>query len=212
MKNVLGQDIFSSQSEKEAMYDVLYPNHVISREDFERRIANRGKDDYFFEKVIPFLEEHEDIKTVLDVGADHGRYSSFMHNVGLEVTAIEISPARTKHLQDTLLSYGYPDIKVEMADIETYDMGDFDFVFCSDIIEHLEDYMATWGKIMLHSKYVYALIPKENSWNWARDHTIFFNDAKIENLNNASGEVIFCDIVTFDENNNWYALLVKGKL
>jgi len=211
MKNVLGQEIFSTQKEKEEFYDKTYPNHIISEQEFKTRYQNKGKDDFFLEVVLPFCVAKE-VKTVLDVGADHGRYSAMFSDIGATVTAMEISPIRTKHLRDTLDSYGYSHIQTVCADIETAELEKHDFAFCSDVIEHLERPFETWDKLIGHSKYIYALIPKESSWNWSPDHTVNFDDEKIIDLLLAASGIIRCDVIDFDESNSWYAILVKGAL
>jgi 2-polyprenyl-3-methyl-5-hydroxy-6-metoxy-1,4-benzoquinol methylase len=211
MKNVLGQEIFTSQQEKEAFYDKTYPNTIISREEFNTKYQNKGKDDYFLNVVLPFCKERN-IETVLDVGADHGRYSAMFADTGAIVTAMEISPIRTKHLRDTLDFYGYEHIQTTCADIEAVELGYHDLIFCSDVIEHLENPFGTWAKIIEHSKYAYALIPKEDSWNWSPDHTVNFNDEKIIGLLQISCGIIHCSVVEFDSSNSWYAVLVKGAL
>jgi SAM-dependent methyltransferase len=212
MKNVLGEEIFTSKKSKQDFYDSVYSSHEAPSYESFMKDRILGKDDYFFEVVLPFCIINN-IKSVLDVGADHGKYAAKFIDIGIyDVTATEISPARTKHLRDTLQKYGYEEVMVACSDIESSVMANYDFIFLSDIVEHWEDYLSTWKKCIEHSKYMYALIPKEDSWNWSPDHTVRFDDEKMNELILLAKDVIFCDERAYDEKNSWYCLLVKGLL
>jgi hypothetical protein len=59
---------------------------------------------------------------------------------------------------------------------------------------------------------MYALIPKDDSWNWSEDHLTRFDEEKIAELISLSSQLMVYDIINYDENNSWFALIVKGKL
>jgi 2-polyprenyl-3-methyl-5-hydroxy-6-metoxy-1,4-benzoquinol methylase len=212
MRNVKGKEIYNSKESKQRFYDTAYDNDSIptAEEFLNHRVI--GKDDYFDDVVLPFCLENN-VQSVLDVGADHGRYSAKFYNAGIKkILAIEITPVRFNHLNTSLEQHGYFDISTGCFDIEDGLTFNYDLIFLSDIVEHLEDYYTVWNDCLNNSKYVYALIPKEDSWNFSPDHVTRFDDNKIEELIEASKGIIYYDVVPYDKDNSWYALLVKGDL
>lgn len=212
MKNVRGKEIYTTSEEKLVYYDSQC-DFVIPgpKQFFLGRTA--VKDEYFNEIVIPFCIKNG-IQSVLDVGAGYGNYSAkFVNNKILDVLAVEITPRRTEYMRNTLKLYGYNIIKTECLDIDiALPERAFDFIFLSDIVEHLERYRPVWRECLAKAKYIYALIPKENSWSWSDDHVTFFDDEKILDLLALSSGIVNCDIIEFDNKNSWYALIVKGNL
>lgn len=213
MKNVKGEEIYSSKEEKIKFYNDLYEPQTYTTAPKFFRSHTRGKDDFFHQIIIPFVVGH-DVKSVLDVGAHNGRYCAMFSDAGIpEVTGLEITPERVQKLRETLDRFEYPQVKTLCGDIETLNFTKYyDFIFCSDLIEHLEDYRKTWEKIMEYSKYAYALIPRGDSWNWSPDHVNIINDDDIIFMIKTSGGLQMCSVVEYDENNSWYCLLVGGLL
>jgi 2-polyprenyl-3-methyl-5-hydroxy-6-metoxy-1,4-benzoquinol methylase len=212
MKNVKDEEIFSTEEEKRNFYNREYEKAYgteIHLDWFQSH--NPGKDDYFNKVVLPFTIT-QNLKSVLDVGADYGKYSVRFYNAGLKVTAVELTPERASRLNQFLTTYGYTDITIKCADIENGIKSNFDLIFLSDLLEHMENYKAAWKNFVEHSKYIYALIPKEDSWNWSPDHTVRFDDAMIQELIATSNGKVCSEVVPFDENNSWYTLIVKGNL
>ena len=208
VKNVKNQSIYETQEQKAAFYNKVYGTEA-RQEGMEH--FTPIKDDYFKDVIAPFLVENN-IQSVLDVGADYGKYASAFINLldGGRVVAMELTKERTESLRKNLDKFGYTDVEVVQGDIEHDDIEDFDFIFLSDVLEHTENWKGVWNKCMAHSKYVYALIPKEDSWNWSPDHVVRFDDEKIHWLVQNSGGMLSVQVLQYDENNSWYVLLTFG--
>jgi 2-polyprenyl-3-methyl-5-hydroxy-6-metoxy-1,4-benzoquinol methylase len=213
MKNVKGVEIYSTDQEKLDYYDLQYSKTFASdvNEQMFYQRSTRIKDDFFYDIVLPFIAANGLI-SVLDVGAGWGKYASKFYDLGCTVTATEISPVSVKLLQDTLNKFAYWNIAVVQHDIDTEEIDNYDFIFMSDLVEHLVDYKKVWEKCLEHSQYMYALIPKDDSWNWSEDHLTRFDEEKIAELISLSSQLMVYDIINYDENNSWFALIVKGKL
>jgi 2-polyprenyl-3-methyl-5-hydroxy-6-metoxy-1,4-benzoquinol methylase len=210
MKNVKGEEIYSSQEEKNEYYNTIYSNTVNVNDYSYHGWHVKVKDDYFNTVLIPFCLKMK-IKTALDVGADFGKYAVKLYEHGIEVTASEITPERHEFLRGALDKNGYQEVKTICADIESMFFPEpYDLIFLSDIVEHLETPIAAWNKCILNSKYIYALIPKEDSWNWSPDHIVRFDDEKIAELVSLADDLVSLDVLDYDESNSWYALTVRG--
>ena len=211
MKNVKGEDIFLTQEEKEEFYNTTYSSRIkpnyYSYHDWHVPV----KDDYFKDVVLPFCFA-KNIRTILDVGADFGKYASKFYEHAFDVTATEISEERHKYLRESLDENGYAKVKTICDDIECMYLQNYDLIFLSDILEHLENPIAVWGYMLKHSKYIYALIPKEDSWNWSPDHIVRFDDEKIAELVSLANDLVRLDVLDYDESNSWYAITVRGML
>lgn len=212
MKNVKGEEIFSSKEEKEKFYNREYDNDTYITEDIFFKGFMTGKDDHFTQIVLPFAVKNE-VKSVLDVGADYGRYSAKFYDAGIhDITAMELTPLRHIRLKSVLARYGYTEIKTVLQDIEDGLNENYDLIFMSDLVEHLDDWRKVWKDCLEHSKFVYALIPKEDSWNWSPDHTVRFTDNMATELTDMSAENIYSVQLEYDSQNVWYAVLVRGYL
>lgn len=210
MKNVKGEEIYSSQEEKNEYYNTIYSNDVNVNDYSYHGWHVKVKDDYFNNVLIPFCLKR-DIRTVLDVGADFGKYAVRFYEHGIKATATEITPERHEFLRKSLDTNGYQDIETICADVESMFFPEpYDLIFLSDIVEHLETPIGTWNKCILNSKYIYALIPKEDSWNWSPDHIVRFDDEKIAELVSLADDLVSLEILDYDESNSWYALTVRG--
>lgn len=207
MKNIKGQEIYKTTIQKEAFYQKVYG--INDPTLFKKHTPI--KDDYFNEVLLPFCHE-VNIKTVLDVGANDGSYSARFEDAGFDVTAMEISSQRTEDLRRILDTFGYTNIKTICGDIDEASIAIYDLIFLSDIVEHLESYKRVWKKCLGNSKYVFALIPKGDSWNWSPDHTVKFDDSRIQDLIWDSSGFIRLDVLQYDQDNSWYALIAKGNL
>jgi SAM-dependent methyltransferase len=212
MKNVRGKEIYNTNEEKLIYYDAQCDFVIPGPKQFFLG-KTAVKDDYFDEILIPFCVQNK-IQSVLDVGAGYGRYAAkFINNKILDVLAVEITPRRTEYMRTTLDLFGYEVVKTECLDVDvSLPERVFDFIFMSDIVEHLERYRPVWRDCLAMSRYVYALIPKENSWSWSDDHVTVFNDEKVLDLLSLSSGIIRCDVIDFDDANSWYTILVKGNL
>ena len=215
MKNVEGKEVFSSNEEKIEFYaNKFAPRKDIQKKDYTL-YDEVGKDGTIRYDLTPELL-NKNIKTMLDVGADWGKYSIwFIDNLVCTVDALEITQSRVDDLTWLVLS-NFPEygdkIRFMSGDIETIEIDDYDFIFASDVVEHLIDYQSTWVKLLEHSKYLYALIPGNNSWSWSDDHLTVFDDTKILELSLLSEDIIFLDRISYDDKNFWFSLLVKGRL
>jgi FkbM family methyltransferase len=211
LKNVLGEEIFSTQEEKETFYNNLYNNGFFVDPKLDKR-AIKGKDDIVRERLIPLCKEAE-IKSIVDIGSADAKYCVWLYEaLGIEVDAIEITEERTDKLVRLMAAFGYP-IDAYRLDVELEPLPrNYDLIFASDLIEHLDDYKRTWESFLDHCRIIYTLIPAYDSWNWSPDHLHRFDDTKITELIDMSNGLAFLERPYYDQTNYWYALAVHGRL
>ncbi len=216
MKNLHGKEIpVDTPEERLAFYSVPIINTSdpdSDPSDLSHRILV-GKDDIIKEKLIPWCKENG-IKSFIDVGADWGKYSVWLHDEleSERSIAFEISVKKCSNM-DRWFRKLDRDIMVIQGDIASDDLPyECDFVFASDIIEHVPDYKEAWNKLLDNRKYVYTLIPKDDSWHWSQDHISVFDDIDIQLLIEMSNGLVWLEEPVYQEGLSWYALLVKGRL
>jgi len=215
MINVRGQELpFSDNKGKQEWYasepQVLLPITVLDHIDRLNESGVTGKEDVFWTTLIPAAEELE-IETVFDVGGGQGRLAAFWAQLGYTVTSSELIAERTRLLRESLDSHGFQSVKTITQDIEeANEIGIYDLIFMSDIVEHLINWEETIQKVAQSCRYCYMLIPGDDSWNWSPDHLHRFDLEKITKLMNMFDDVEFLLRVRYDDENYWYSLLMKG--
>jgi hypothetical protein len=214
MKNVRDEELpFEDVEGKQKWYAAWKPIPSPIQRSLSGSLALiPGKDTSFFEKLLPFVKMNG-IKTVLDVGADQGKYSVWFWENGLSVTSSELVEDRAELLKYCYQQEGIVGINVITQDIEEVsvdEMGRYDLVFMSDLVEHLIDWKTAMNTVAQNCKYAYMLIPGERSWDWSPDHLQIFDDAKIEELTNIFNGIVFVDRMDYDGTLWWYSILVKG--
>ena len=218
MKNLKGEELpFRNLREKRdwyaEAYEVAIPITIIDKEEGAVYEGIYGKDDVFFNVLLPTIASRG-VTTVLDVGAAQGRYTAFFHQLGYQVTGSEIVEERTDILRESLNSHGFetvPAITQDIEEVDIDDIGTWDLIFLSDIVEHFMDWELTIEKIALRCKYCYMLIPGEDSWSFSPDHLHRFGIHEITNLMSKFDNLEFALKKRYNKNNYyWYSLLMKG--
>jgi SAM-dependent methyltransferase len=215
MKNLQGDELpFSNHEEKRQWYaarpQVVHPIAIIDKEKMVVPGGVRGKDDVFWYLLIPLLNKLG-VHTILDVGGGQGRIAAFFDQVGMEVTTSEITIERADVLRESLNEHGFDHVKVITQDIEdTEEIGTYDLIFMSDIIEHLIDWRSCLANVAESCKYCYVLVPGKDSWKWSPDHLHYFDVETITEIINIFDDIEFVVKREYDEDNYWYALLLKG--
>lgn len=218
MKNVRGQELpFNNVEEKQQWYALVKPIPMPIQMTGGIPPADggiKGKDTSFWEILIPFCKWNQ-IKTVLDVGADQGRYSAWLSESGMSVTGAELVQDRADLLRYCLDKSGLSNIKTRTLDIEAVteeELGIFDLIFMSDIVEHLIDWRKGIKTVANSCKYCYMLIPGGRSWDWSEDHLVTFDDELTDELLSLFRSTVICKKVYYDDTNYWYVILVKGMI
>jgi SAM-dependent methyltransferase len=87
--------------------------------------------------ILPDLKQRLGLKTALDLGCGLGHYAGLLHNLGLEVHAVD---GRRENVEEARRRY--PQITFEVADAQDPELirvGKYDLVFCFGLLYHLED-------------------------------------------------------------------------
>ena len=90
------------------------------------------KENYFGNscpELITFFEAFAERGTLCDMGAGQGRDSIPLSEMGYSVTAVDISKKGLAQLKDKC-----PGIAVEVSDLYTYDISEFDFILLDSIV------------------------------------------------------------------------------
>jgi 2-polyprenyl-3-methyl-5-hydroxy-6-metoxy-1,4-benzoquinol methylase len=107
----------------------LLPKRLITKKNFTYR------------HIISFLDRYLQGKKVLDFGSGVGSISLYLANQGKKVTGIEVSPKAVKMAKQSAQLFGLTNkISFLTADIfKTNLKQKFDFIICSEVLEHLHD-------------------------------------------------------------------------
>jgi hypothetical protein len=214
MKNLKGVEINIDTLEgRKEYYDAPY------RKDTIPDVVNRehrhlpGKDTIITDRLMPWCKTNK-ISTILDVGADWGKYSYWFYDElkGCKVTALELSKCKADRMKEYFDAH---DIKIDVRemDMESIDPSEkkYDLVFASDIVEHLPDWEQGWLSLCNIGKFIYTLVPRGRSWDWSEDHVVEFDKKKVGILIELSGGKVWMEELDYiDKPHGWYALLVRG--
>jgi len=112
----------------------LSPKEGYARFAFSYDQLEKYWDDFEKRHLIPYIKSAK-CKIVLDAGAGTGRISVRLHDIGADVTALDISPEMLAKLKSKNKS-----IKTVEADLENMPFEDnsFDMVFSSLALVHLK--------------------------------------------------------------------------
>jgi|GEM_PF-607680 len=105
-------------------------------DNWANRYTDKGADpSLFVKKIVPVLKKYN-IKNILDFGSGKGRDSFFLHKLGYQMTALDISPSALVHVAAI-----EPAIKCICADIEDYDLGEnkYDAVLSNLSLHYWDD-------------------------------------------------------------------------
>ena len=207
MRNIRGHELpFDDHESKQEYYRKnLSPPMPIQKRD--EAVILPGKDTTFWDVVVPFCEERG-LRKILDVGAAYGRYSAWFAMEGYEIEAMDIA---SEPLRESLETAGIH-IPVLEGDLETVidDMGNYDMIFMSDVVEHFINWELTMVKVASHCKFCYILIPGDRSWDWTPDHLTIFDDEKITIMSGLFKSVMYYEKVYYDDDNYWHTAIFKG--
>jgi len=97
---------------------------------------------------------------VLDIGCNDGFAMTVMRDLGHEVTGIDISPTKVERAKNKGLN-----VTQGRAEHLSFKDKEFDTVFCSHTLEHVEDLSKAVSEIKRVSKRVVIIIPLEEDTN-----------------------------------------------
>ncbi len=88
-------------------------------------------------------------RVVLDCGCGHGEMSYTLAEDAKLVYGIDIDPDSLKRAREPFFGNQKPNITYKIGDARSIPFPDsfFDFVFCSEVIEHVEDYKKVFEEI-----------------------------------------------------------------
>jgi SAM-dependent methyltransferase len=136
--------------------DRKLPKKIIDRKNFTYRI------------IISVLDKYCKSNEVLDVGSGVGTIDFYLASKRKKVTGIEISQRAVDVAQKSLKLFGLgKSVKFIRADFLKYSFNNkFDFIICSEVLEHLVDDRKALDKIrkILKSKGIFMLsVPSKNA-------------------------------------------------
>ncbi len=122
-------------------------------------------------EILPACMQTYGLRTALDVGCGVGYFSTFLRDIGLEVSGLDARPQNIEEARRR-----HPGIPFHVADLEdpgVQKLGQFDFVLCFGLLYHLENPMrafrnlrALTGKLLLVES---AAIPEKKPALYLRD-------------------------------------------
>lgn len=117
--------------------DRKLPKRIVSKTDFTYRI------------IISVLDKYCKGKEVLDVGSGVGTIDFYLGKLGKKITGIEISERAYKVAEQALKKFGLQkNINFIRSDfLKAKLRKNFDFVLCSEVLEHLPKEKETLSKI-----------------------------------------------------------------
>jgi SAM-dependent methyltransferase len=122
-------------------------------------------------ELLPPCRQTYGLRTALDVGCGVGYFSTFLREMGFEVSGLD---ARSENIEEARRRH--PGISFRVADMEdpaVQKLGQFDFVLCFGLLYHLENPMRAFrnlralsGKLLLVES---AAIPEQKPALYLRD-------------------------------------------
>ncbi len=109
----------------------------------ERLLPKRiiGKKDFTYRHIVSVLDEYCTDKDVLDIGSGVGTLDFYLASKGKSITGIEISKRAVDIANKSLEVFDLRGkVKFILGDfLKLKPKGKYDFVICSEVLEHLED-------------------------------------------------------------------------
>jgi SAM-dependent methyltransferase len=160
-----------SSSEAVAFWDRLYQGTTSSPVEAEERLAHA------LSSARNFFRCQGECR-ILDIGCGRGMSSIFWADTGAHVTAVDHSASAITELSDRCQKQGLTNIEPKVCNAMTIDeLGQFDYVFGSMILHHLEPFgefvmvlnrtLKTGGKA-----FFYENNAASNLLIWFRDHVV----------------------------------------
>ena len=91
----------------------------------------------FLRLILPYFKQGLDLRTALDVGCGVKHFSTFLRDMGFQVTGVDGRAENVTEAQKR-----YPNIPFYIANVEDSSiahLGKFDLVLCFDLLYHLEN-------------------------------------------------------------------------
>lgn len=91
----------------------------------------------FLRLILPYFKQGLDLRTALDVGCGVGHFSTFLRDMGFQVTGVDGRAENVTEAQKR-----YPNIPFYIANVEDSSithLGKFDLVLCFGLLYHLEN-------------------------------------------------------------------------
>jgi FkbM family methyltransferase len=125
----------------------------------------------FLRLILPYFKQGLDLRTALDVGCGVGHFSTFLRDMGFQVTGVDGRAENVTEAQKR-----YPNIPFYIANVEDSSiahLGKFDLVLCFGLLYHLENpfaamrnlYALTTKVLLIES----ATVPEQRSVLILRD-------------------------------------------
>jgi SAM-dependent methyltransferase len=122
----------------ESFWDKTYSN-LASRSEKSHLDLSRHEDTTLSDAMSFFQDVAG--RRVLDLGCGDGAASLFFASRGADVVAIDTSPEAVQRLKELCESRGIPNVRAVLADaMRAGDLGEFDCVFGSMILHHIEPF------------------------------------------------------------------------
>lgn len=124
------------------------------------------------------LFQCDETSRILDIGCGRGETSVFWANTGAQVTAVDYSPSAVAELSEYCAQKGITNIKPIAGDAMRIDeLGQFDYVFGSLILHHLEPFRE-FATVLLRAlkpqgkAFFYENNGASDFLMWVRDHLV----------------------------------------
>jgi len=164
-----------------------------------RRIYNKRF--LFFSKIIKREINKKERITLLDYGCGDGYWSLVLSQfVACEITGVDYNPLRIERAKSIIKNAKFFELNLEDANEQ---LGKFDIVFCSQVIEHIKDDVSFLNNIIRHYLKEHGVLilgtPNEGSLlhrfrnyitKGETDHVHFYKEKEIKNKIEKAGFVI----------------------
>lgn len=123
-----------SNKDPKKLYERYHEGRVLPK-----RIV--GKKDFTYRHIISVLDKYCTGESILDIGSGVGTLDFYLASKGKDVMGIEISERAIDVANKSLEKFGLRDrIRFVLGDFLKLKLkGRYDFVVCSEVLEHLEN-------------------------------------------------------------------------
>jgi 2-polyprenyl-3-methyl-5-hydroxy-6-metoxy-1,4-benzoquinol methylase len=141
-------------------------------EEFHKNASINTKivnsNDFTYKNILPFLDNYIQSNTkVLDIGCGIGTISLYVANKGNRVIGTDISEKATKTAQKSAKILGLKGISfITINFMDSNFLDEFDFVVCSEVLEHLVDdrsALRKMNKLMKDDACLFLTVPSSKS-------------------------------------------------